>query len=303
MKNIIILFIAFTVFSCANRHSNRNDQYTNNKSEALAVRKIEKLADGFKFTEGPAVDSKGNIYFTDIPDNLILIWTLDNNLDTFRINSGHANGLYFDKDENLLACEGEKGQITSTSPDGEYIPIATGFNGIRFNQPNDIWPDGKGGIYFSDPRYGADNYKLPQDGMHVFYINPINRSVIRVCDDFEKPNGIIGTPDGKTLYITDNQAGKTYSYDIQEDGSLKNKTLFVDLGCDGMTIDIAGNVYLTPNGKNSIDIFSPKGELIESINIPEKPSNICFGGKDRNQLYITARTSIYRVEMDTKGVN
>ncbi len=303
MKHLTILLIAFSFLSCTNHAAKETNQQLNQEPETSSIQKVEKLAGGFSFTEGPAVDSQGNIYFTDIPNNLILIWTLDDNLDTFRLNSGYANGLYFDKDENLLACEREKGQITLTKPNGEYFPIATQYNGNRFNQPNDIWPDVKGGVYFSDPVYSSEIQELPQDGMHVYYISPDYKSVLRVCNDLEKPNGIVGTPDGKTLYVTDSQAGKTYKYAIQEDGSLSYKTLFVEFGCDGMTIDTAGNVYLTTNGKNVVDIFSPAGNLLESIEVPEKPSNLCFGGKDRNQLYITARTSIYRVELDAKGVD
>ncbi len=204
----------------------------------------------------------------------------------------------------MRAKQHRKGQrITATSPDGNYRPIATEYNGKRFNQPNDLWPDPKGGVYFTDPKYGGDDDELFQDGMHVYYISPDHSSVIRVCDDLEKPNGILGTPDGKTLYVTDAQAEKTYKYDIQQDGSLTNKTLFVDIGCDGMTIDKEGNLYMTTSGKQAVDIFSPSGELLESIEVPEKPSNVCFGGKDRDQLYITARTSIYRVELDTEGVD
>lgn len=303
MRNITLLLLMLSLVSCVNNTGKKVNQETLDRTEILVVNELEKLAGGFSFTEGPAVDHLGNVYFTDIPNNLILIWTTDDKLDTFRVNSGRANGLYFDKDENLLACEGEKGQITSTSPDGVYVPIATAYNGIRFNQPNDIWPDGKGGIYFTDPKYGGDNSELPQQGMHVYYITPGYTSVIRVCDDLEKPNGVIGTPDGKTLYVTDNQAGKTYKYDIQEDGSLKNKTLFVELGCDGMTIDTEGNVYLTTNGKNAVDIFSPSGDLLRSIEVPEKPSNLCFGVKYRDRLFITARSSIYRIKLNMKGID
>jgi len=303
MKNITLLLIAFTLLSCVNKQVEKNIKNKKDESETIVVKEVEKLAGDFKFTEGPAVDSKGNVYFTDIPNNLILIWTIDDKLDTFRLNSGHANGLYFDKDGNLLACEGEKGQVTSTSPDGNYTSIATEYDGKRFNQPNDIWPDEKGGVYFTDPKYGVDDTELPQDGMHVYYINPDHTSVIRVCDDFEKPNGVLGTCDGKILYVTDTQTQKTFKFDIQEDGSLANKTLFVKFGCDGMTIDKAGNVYLTTSGKKAVDIYSPSGELLESIEVPENPSNLCFGGKDRNQLYITARTSIYRVDLDTEGVD
>lgn len=295
--------MTFALLSCVNKPVDHNNQKDEDKPETVVLKEVEKLAGDFKFTEGPAVDAKGNVYFTDIPNNLILIWTTDNKLDTFSLNSGHANGLYFDKDENLLACEGEKGQITSMSPDGQKTSIATEYNGKRFNQPNDIWPDKKGGIYFTDPKYSDEDTELPQDGMHVYYINPDHTTVIRVCDDFEKPNGLIGNPDGKILYVTDAQVGKTFKYDIQEDGSLSNKKIFVEFGCDGMTIDKAGNVYLTSNGKQAVDIFSPEGDLLKSILVPEKPSNLCFGGKDRNKLFITARTSIYRLELDAEGVD
>lgn len=267
------------------------------------TRNVEKLAGDFRFTEGPAVDAEGHVYFTDIPNHHILIWTVENTLDTFRIKSGRANGLYFDKDHNLLVCEGEQGRITSTSPNGKYEAIATSYNGQRFNQPNDLWPDAKGGVYFTDPKYGGDDKDLPQDGMHVYYISPDRSSVTRVCDDYEKPNGILGTPDGKLLYVTDAQAKNTYQYDIQKDGSLTNKRLFAPVGCDGMTTDSQGNVYLTTSGKSAVDIYSPAGVLLESIAVPEKPSNVCFGGKDRQHLFITARTSIYRVKMGATGVD
>jgi gluconolactonase len=302
MKNITLLLISFALLSCVNRKVDISSKKNEDKSATLVAKDLEKLASGFKFTEGPAVDAKGNIYFTDIPNNMILIWTIDNILDTFCLNSGYANGLYFDKDQNLLVCEGGNGQISSWSPDGDYTQIATNYNGIRFNQPNDLWPDRKGGVYFTDPKYGNDDNDIPQNGMHVYYIKPDKTSVIRVCDDLEKPNGVLGTPDGKILYVTDAQAGKTYKYKIREDGSLSNKTLFVEFGCDGMTIDKAGNMYLTTNGKQ-VDIFSPSGELIETIEVPENPSNLCFGGIDRNQLFITARTSIYRIELNTEGVD
>ncbi|MGD9329355.1 MAG: SMP-30/gluconolactonase/LRE family protein, partial [Cyclobacteriaceae bacterium] len=268
MKNIIIFSFALALVSCENKSARNTDQKQDIKPESMVAGEVEQLAGDFSFTEGPAVDAKGTVYFTDIPNHLILIWTLEDQLDTFRVNSGRANGLYFDKDENLLACEGENGQITSTSPDGDYRAIATEYNGKGFNQTNDLWPDGKGGVYFTDPKYGSDENDLPQDGMHVYYLSPDHKSVIRVCDDFEKPNGILGTPDGKILYVTDAQAGKTYKYDIQSDGTLSNKTLFVELGCDGMTLDDAGNVYLTTSGKEAVDIFSPSGELLESIQVP-----------------------------------
>ena len=296
MKKISLILISIALLSCVNKTAENN-------STKAPTNQLEKLAGDFIFTEGPAVDAKGNIYFTDIPANLILIWTLDDKLDTFTTASGYANGLFFDKNGNLLACEGEKGQITSTSPSGEKIALATTYNNKRFNRPNDLWSDPKGGVYFTDPRYGNEDEELPQDGMHVYYINPDHTSVIRVCDDYEKPNGIVGTPDGKMIYITDNKAGKTFNYTIEEDGTLTNKSLFVEVGCDGMTLDKDGNVYVTTNGKPVVEVYSPSGELLNSIDIPEKPTNVCFGGKERDLLFITARTSIYRIKLDAKGVN
>ena len=303
MRKVAFLIIVFTLVSYVNSSAQKKASKDDSQMKLFQVSEVEELSGDFSFTEGPAVDAEGNVYFTDIPPHLILIWTVENQLDTFRINSGRANGLYFDKDENLLICEGEKGQISSISPTGDYNAIATQYAEKRFNQPNDLWPDPKGGVYFTDPKYGGEEGPLPQDGMHVYYITPDHTSVIRVCDDLEKPNGILGTPDGKTLYVTDSEGGKTYKYAIQEDGSLTDKTLFVAVGCDGMTLDKEGNVYLTTNGKQAVDIFSPAGELLESIKVPQQPSNLCFGGKDRNQLFITARTSIYRVEMNTQGVD
>ena len=301
MKQIYLILIPCVIFSCTSKSSEKSR--LTREAEAEFKYKVEKLADGFRFTEGPAVDATGNVYFTDIPNNRILIWTVENKLDTFSSNSSRTNGLYFDKDQNLLACVSEAGKITSTTPDGETSVIAASYNGKRFNQPNDVWPDGKGGAYFTDPKYGEHQDELDQDGMHVYYVSPDRSTITRVCDDFEKPNGIIGTPDGQTLYVTDGQARKTYRYDIQEDGSLANKALFVDLGCDGMTLDQDGNIYFTTNGESRIDIISPQGQLLDSIPVPERPANVCFGGKDRDELFITARTSLYKVKLNAKGVD
>ncbi|MCU4173814.1 SMP-30/gluconolactonase/LRE family protein [Carboxylicivirga sp. N1Y90] len=278
-------------------------QSQNKKSNAIKCGEVEKLASDFKFTEGPAVDAEGNVYFTDIRNHMILIWTIENKLDTFRTESGRANGLYFDSNNSLVVCEGEEGRITSTSTEGKLTILASKFNGQRFNQPNDLWIDPKGGIYFTDPLYGGDDKNIPQDGMHVYYILPDRSSVIRVCNDLKKPNGLIGTPNGKILYVTDAQAGKTFQYNINKNGTLDNKKLFVELGCDGMTIDTKGNLYLTPRGKSSVDIYSSSGHFLHAIEVTERPSNVCFGGKNREQLYITARTSIYRVDINRRGIN
>jgi len=256
----------------------------------------EKLAGGFVFTEGPAADAEGNVYFSDIPNNRIHRWSTDGQLSTFREESGAANGLMFDADGNLLACEGGNRRVTSITPDGDVTVLADSYGGKKLNSPNDLWIDARGGIYFTDPRYGNES-GLEQDGFHVYYITP-NKDVLRVIDDLVKPNGVIGTADGKTLYVADPGDQKTYAYQIQDDGSLTDRRMIAPEGSDGMTLDEQGNLYLTQAG---VHVYSPQGKRIATIAVPERPANVTFGGPDNNTLFITARTSLYAVPMSVKG--
>jgi gluconolactonase len=259
--------------------------------------KIERLATGFQFTEGPACDAQGNVFFSDIPNARIHKWSLDGKLTTFRENSGGANGLYFDQQGNLLACEGGNRRVTSISPDGKVTVLADSYQGKKLNSPNDLWVDPKGGVYFSDPRYGAQE-GLEQDGFHVYYLPPDHKQLVRVLSNLAKPNGVVGTADGKLLYVADPGDGKTYVYGIQPDGSLVDRKLAAPVGADGMTLDEKGNLYLA---RKVVHIFSPSGESVTTIDVPESPSNVCFGGKDRRTLFITARKSLYAVRMSVRG--
>lgn len=269
------------------------------KAGVVAVgAEVTKLAGGFKFTEGPAVDADGSIFFSDVRNSRIHKWSVDGKLSTFRKNSGGANGLFFDKDGNLLACEGGNRRLVSINLRGKVKILADKYNSKRFNSPNDLWIDPKGDVYFSDPRYGRrDN--LPQDGEHVYYFSPDRKKIIRVIDDMVRPNGLIGTADGKTLYVADAGAGKTYGYAISNNGTLSDKKLFAPQGSDGMTIDNEGNIYLT---SDAVLVYTPAGKKIETIEVPERPANVCFGGKDKQTLFITARTSLYSVCMRVKGL-
>ncbi len=259
--------------------------------------KVEKLADGFQFTEGPASDAEGNIFFTDIPNNRIRKWSLDGKLLTFLENSKEANGLFFDKTGNLIACEGFGRQLVSISPQGKITVLADKYEGKRFNSLNDLWIAPNGGIYFTDPRYGSRR-SMDQNGEHVYYLAPDRKRLIRVIDDMVRPNGLIGTPDGKLLYVADHGGNKTFVYAIKKDGTLSNKKLFASEGSDGMTIDNQGNVYLTAS---AVVVYNKMGRKIESIEVPENPANVCFGGKDKQTLFITARTSLYSIKMKVKG--
>ena len=258
---------------------------------------IDKLASGFTFTEGPAPDATGNIYFTDIPHNRIYRLSVDGELSTFRIDSGGANGLALDEEGNLFVCEGGNRRLVSIDPKGVVTVLADGYGDKRLNSPNDLWLDPKGGIYFSDPRYGPrDN--LEQDGEHVYYLSPDRKRLIRVIDDMVRPNGLIGTPDGRILYVADHGDDKTYSYTINPDGTLSGKKLFARQGSDGMTMDDRGNIYLTGG---PVSVYSPDGKRIGTIQVLERSSNVCFGGRNGKTLFITARTSIYAVPNISDG--
>ncbi len=266
--------------------------------------KPEKLAGDFSFTEGPACDHEGNIFFTDQPNNQIMKWSTDNKLTRFGENFGRANGMYFDRKGNLISCSDEKNELWSIAPDGKVTVLVKDFEGKKLNGPNDLWIAPNGGIYLTDPFYKRpwwDHQSSEQDGEHVYYLASGASKLVQVATDFEKPNGIVGTPDGKYLYIADIKGNKTWRYTINADGTLSGKKLFAELGSDGMTIDNKGNVYLTGKG---VTIFNRDGVQIENIPIPEGwTANVCFGGKDRHLLFITASKSVYGIKMKVKGAS
>jgi len=264
--------------------------------------KVEKLAGEFKFTEGPAADAGGNVYFTDQPNDRILVWSVEGKLSTFLQPAGRSNGLYFDRKGNLLACADEKNQLWSIAPDKKVTVLVERYGGKLLNGPNDLWIHPGGGIYFTDPYYRRKYWNrgpMEQGGQHVYYLSPDRKTLRPVATDLLQPNGIIGTPDGKKLYVADIRAGKTYVYSIQKNGDLSEKKLFCEMGSDGMTRDQEGNVYLTGRG---VTIFDRDGKKIENIPIQEGwTANVCFGGKDRRTLFITASGSLYSIRMRVKG--
>lgn len=263
---------------------------------------LQTLATEFEFTEGPAADAQGNVYFTDQPNDRIMKWSVDGKLSTFLKPSGRSNGLYFTKDGTLLACADEKNELWAIGPDGKHEVLVDQFEGKLLNGPNDLWVRPDGGIYFTDPFYKRDYWnrgEIEQDGRCVYFLDKTRKQLKRVVDSLTQPNGIIGTPDGKTLYVADISGRKTYSFRIQPDGSLTDKRLFCEPGSDGMTIDEKGNVYLTGRG---VLIFNPAGEKIGKIDVPEGwTANVCFGGADFQTLFITASKGLYSIKMQVKG--
>jgi gluconolactonase len=257
----------------------------------------------FSFTEGPAVDRQGNVFFTDQPNNQIWEYHTDGRLTLFMDSAGRSNGMYFDKKGNLVSCADEHDQLWSIRPDGKVTVLVSGWQGHRLNGPNDLWIDPKGGVYFTDPYYQRDYWdRTAPDikGQKVYYLPKRKKEPIVADSNLVTPNGIVGTPDGKRLYVSDLAADKTYIYRIRGDGSLTDRQLFVALGSDGMTLDSKGNVYLCGKG---ITVYDPSGKKIAYIPVPGGwTGNLCFGGRDKRTLFITASRSVFTLPMRVAGV-
>lgn len=273
---------------------------------------LQKLCDGFSFTEGPAADAEGNVFFTDQPNDRILKWSVDGKLSVFLSPCGRSNGLYFDRQGNLWACadlNNELWKIEIDPNDPNHVVttvVVQSYGGKKLNGPNDAWIAPDGGIYLTDPYYKR-NYWAPGPvervaGEHVYYLKPDGSDLLRVTSDLSKPNGIIGTPDGFYLYIADIGANKTYRYKTNPDGSLSEKRFFCGMGSDGMAIDAEGNLYLT--GSGGVTVFNPHGQQIERIAVPQSwTGNVAFGGKDRKTLFITAGVALYGLRMRVEGAS
>ena len=262
-----------------------------------------KLSSQFSFTEGPAVDSKGNIFFTDQPDDKIWEYTATGKLVLFMEHAGRANGMHTDHHDNLIVCADEHNQIVKISPSKKVTVMVTDYQHHVLNGPNDVWVNKKGDLYITDPYYKREYWTgthpdLPTEG--VYYLKAGTKELRMAADDLVKPNGIVGTPDGKYLYVSDIQANKTYKFKITTDGSLTDKALLFEQGSDGMTLDNKGNIYITGQG---VTIYNPDGKKVGHISIPENwTANVCFGGKEKNKLFITASKSIYLIPMEVHGI-
>lgn len=280
-------------------------QITDSKSIVAKGAQVERLGEGYKFTEGPAVDAEGNVYFTDQPNNKIIRWAAGTGeLSTFSAQTGRSNGMYFDRQGNLVTTADSTNEIWAFDQSGNHTVLVTDYEGKLFNGPNDLWIAPNGSMYLTDPIYKRDYWtrdpEIQVGGEHLYYVSPDHSKITKADEGLVKPNGIVGTPDGKKLYVADIGDDKTYVYDIGEDGSLKNRKLFAPMGSDGMTIDNQGNIYLTGPG---VTVFNKEGEQIAHIPIDERhTANVVFGGKDRKTLFITAMDSVYGLKMKVKGV-
>lgn len=260
---------------------------------------VVEVQGGFAFIEGPVSDAVGNLYFTDIDNNRLHKLAPTGDLSSFHEPSNRANGLTLDLDGGLLICEQEAQRLVKMDANGNISVIADGYQGKPFNSPNDAWVHPNGSIYMTDPRYQYPQGSLAQDGEYVYRISPQRNEVTAIITDIPKPNGVVGTEDGKTLYIASTELRKVFRYTINEDGSVANRTEFADQGSDGMTLDEHGNVYLTWLG--GVSIRNPSGEQIDFIRTEQVPANVGFGGRDGKTLFMTARTSLYSLQMNVEA--
>jgi gluconolactonase len=275
---------------------------------------LEKLWSAGEFTEGPAEGPDGSVYFSDIGNRIMRYDPKTGETLTFREPSGRANGLKFDAAGRLIACEGANTsghrRVSITGKDGTVRTLADKWEGKRFNSPNDLCLDAKGRVYFSDPRYVGDE---PREitAESVYRIDP-DGAVTRVTHDVRKPNGLVISPDDKTLYVADSPsdpagARQLVAYPLNPDGSTGAKRVLHDFGrergIDGMTVATDGTIVATAGSKEAAGIyfFGPDGKKIGFLPTPEDPNNCCFAGTDRQTLYITAGKSLYRIKLSLTG--
>jgi len=289
--------------------------------------RLDTLAEGFSFTEGPAVDRFGNIFFTDQPNDKIYKWSAHTRaITTFLTGTGRSNGMAFDKDGNLIACADMHGELWKIHPDGTHEVLVNNYNGKLLNGPNDVWINPvTGGMYITDPIFPRGYWDAgdPRQqswppthseqaatgkGGHVYYLAPGSHQLVRVTtmagwDADGWPNGVVGTPDGKKLYVNkwagDNLGG-TFVFDIRPNGTLTNMKKFIDMGGDGMSMDEKGNIYIS----NSLGVtaFNPKGEKI--FNVPTNgATNNVFAGHNNKLLFITGAVDrVTSLKMNVQGV-
>ncbi len=285
----------------------------NGLSGLLKSEEERKEATGFQFTEGPIwVPDRECLLFSDIPADTIYRWSPGGEAEVYRRPSRHANGLTLDNAGNLLACEHSGRQVTLAPFDGDPEPIAEDFEGKRFNSPNDVIVASTDAIYFTDPDYGLLSQGEGEDARDLdvmaTYRIATNGAVQQIATDFNKPNGLVFTPVETQIYIADSGARLIRRYTVFADGAISSEgELFVDMSSDaragvpdGMKVDEDGRLWTT--GPGGIWVLDADGETVGEIELDEQPANLAWGGADFSTLYVTARTGLYSIETNVRGV-
>jgi gluconolactonase len=280
-------------------------KYDAGLSELLEAQEVERIAGRHQFTEGPAWHPDGYLVYSDIPADRICFWTGEG-VKTYRKPSGNSNGLIFDRQLRLVACEHGNRRVSRTEGDFAVVALAERFQGKRLNSPNDLVERSDGSIYFTDPPYGVEAKDRELDFQGVFRIAPDGQLSV-AAGDFEKPNGLAFSPDERTLYIDDSSRRHIRAFRVAPDGTLSDGRAFADMQStepgspDGMKVDADGRVWCT--GAEGVWVFDPSGRRLGILAIPEKPSNCCWGDRDRRTLFITAKSSVYRLRTRVASLN
>ncbi len=281
---------------------------------------IERIATGFRWAEGPVYFRDGGyLLWSDIPNNRIMRWSEDDgHVSVFRTNSNFSNGNTRDREGRLITCEHDTRRVTRTEPDGTITVLIDKFQGKKLNAPNDVVVASDGAIWFTDPGYGIfGNYEghkdEPELPPQVYRLDPKTGQATVVANDIDKPNGIAFSPDEKTLYVVDSgltHGGRSQlrSFEVSGD-KLTNSKVFADNFkpgfTDGVRTDIDGNVWCSMGWadpkEDGVRSYAPNGDMIGIVHLPETCANLCFGGKRRNRLFMTASTSVYAVYVETQG--
>ena len=273
--------------------------------------KVEKLAGGMKFTEGPVwLPSEQKLVFSDIPNSKLMQWSEADGLSVYR-DSEQANGNILDLQGRIISCQHKARNVIRIEADGSTTLLADRFDGKRFNSPNDVAIRSDGTLWFTDPPWGlTGSHEIP--GHWVYKLEPKTGKVEVVHKYLAMPNGIVFSPDESRIYIADTGGHKRHPdpdfhklpasiqcYEIDNEGNLGKKLFQIASGSDGMAVDAQGNLYATHGGK--VHIYDADGTERQQIDVPEGPANVCFGGDDHKTLFITARTSLYSVRMRVAG--
>lgn len=283
----------------------------------VPIAKLDHLYDGCRWAEGPVwFEDGGYLIWSDIPNRRLLRWVSDLGVGIFRADSNFANGNTRDRQGRLVTCEHGGRRVTRTEPDGSITIVADSYQGKRLNSPNDVVVRSDGSIWFTDPDYGImsdyEGHKAEpeQDGCYVYRVDPQTREIAVVADDFAKPNGLAFSPDENILYIAD--SGLSHdpdgphhirAFDVAADLRLQNPRVFAEIEPglpDGFRVDVDGNIWTS--AFDGVHCYSPGGERLGKILIPEKVANLTFGGPKRNRLFITASNSLYAIYVGTNGV-